>query len=122
MRSKKWFEIDRGAVSVSVNYPTLFIVGQNVEAGRLVKLTVDPITRVSTFDNWYSDEYPSRCYGLCFDVDNSIVYFESLRHHKIPVELFIYPKGGHGFVLFQPVEEWITPIMKWLKNPKLISK
>jgi acetyl esterase/lipase len=56
------------------------------------------------------------------DVDNSIVYFESLRHHKVPVELFIYPKGGHGFVLFQPVEEWITPIMKWLKNPILISK
>jgi acetyl esterase/lipase len=55
------------------------------------------------------------------DVDNSIVFFESLRHHKVPVELYIYPKGGHGFVLFQPVEEWITPILKWMKYSKWIN-
>ena len=42
------------------------------------------------------------------DVDNSIVYFEALRHHKVPVEMHIYPKGNHGFVLFQPIEEWTT--------------
>jgi acetyl esterase/lipase len=55
------------------------------------------------------------------DVDNSIVYFESLRHHNVPVEMHIYPKGNHGFVLRQPTEEWMKPIFKWMKNSKWIS-
>ena len=50
------------------------------------------------------------------DVENSIVYFESLRHYNVPAEMHIYPKGNHGFVLFQPTEEWMTPVLKWMKN------
>jgi acetyl esterase/lipase len=55
------------------------------------------------------------------DVDNSIVYFESLRHHNVPVEMHIYPKGNHGFVLRRPTEEWMKPIFKWMKNSKWIN-
>jgi len=55
------------------------------------------------------------------DVDNSIVYYEQLRHHKIPAEMHIYPKGNHGFVLSQPTEEWMLPIFKWMKNSDLIK-
>lgn len=55
------------------------------------------------------------------DVDNSIVYFESLRHHHVPAEMHIYPRGNHGFVLFQPTEEWMMPIFKWMKNSKWIN-
>jgi acetyl esterase/lipase len=55
------------------------------------------------------------------DVDNSINYYEALRHHKVPAEMHIYPKGNHGFVLFQPTEEWMKPIFKWLKHSKLIN-
>ncbi|HEU4903455.1 MAG TPA: alpha/beta hydrolase [Flavisolibacter sp.] len=36
------------------------------------------------------------------DVDNSIAYFESLRHHNVAVERHIFPKGGHGFIFRQP--------------------
>ena len=50
------------------------------------------------------------------DVDNSILYYEALRHHLVPAEMHIYPKGNHGFVLFQPTEEWMTSIFKWLRN------
>ena len=50
------------------------------------------------------------------DVDNSIVFYEQLRYHNVPAELHIYPKGDHGFVLFQPIEEWMMPIFKWMKN------
>ena len=50
------------------------------------------------------------------DVDNSIVFYEQLRHHNVPAELHIYPKGGHGFVLSQRPEEWMAPIIKWIKN------
>jgi acetyl esterase/lipase len=54
------------------------------------------------------------------DVDNSINYFEALRHHKVPVEMHIYPKGGHGFVLRQ--SGWADLLFKWLVNSKIISE
>ena len=55
------------------------------------------------------------------DVDNSIVYWEALRHHDVPAELHIYPKGNHGFVLRQPTEEWMELIFKWMRNSKWIQ-
>lgn len=55
------------------------------------------------------------------DVDNSITFFEALRHHNVPVEMHIYPKGGHGFVLGQKTEDWMMPLFKWLKNTKMIN-
>jgi acetyl esterase/lipase len=53
------------------------------------------------------------------DVDNSIAYFESLRHHKVDVEMHIYPKGGHGFIFRQP--DWIEPLLLWMKKNKWIQ-
>jgi len=53
------------------------------------------------------------------DVDNSIAYFESLRHHKVDVEMHIYPKGGHGFIFRQP--DWIDPLLLWMKKNKWIQ-
>ena len=50
------------------------------------------------------------------DVDNSIAYYEQLRHHNVFVEMHLYPKGNHGFVLFMPVEEWMTPIISWIEK------
>jgi acetyl esterase/lipase len=49
-------------------------------------------------------------------VDNSINFYEQLRHHKVAVELHLFPKGGHGFVLGQPTESWTTPIFKWMQT------
>ncbi|GAT63455.1 alpha/beta hydrolase [Paludibacter jiangxiensis] len=48
------------------------------------------------------------------DVDNSIGYFEALRHNKVPVEMHIYPKGGHGFVFRQ--QGWMEPLLKWIES------
>ena len=50
------------------------------------------------------------------DVDNSILYFEALRHNKVPVEMHIYPSGGHGFIFRQP--DWIDPLLLWMKKNK----
>ncbi len=47
------------------------------------------------------------------DVDNSIVYFEKLRHLKVPVEMHIYPKGDHGFIFRHP--GWMEPLFAWMK-------
>lgn len=55
------------------------------------------------------------------DVDNSIAFFEALRHHDVPVEMHIYPKGDHGFVLFQPKDQWIPPMIKWLKTINIVT-
>lgn len=55
------------------------------------------------------------------DVDNSILYYESLRRNNVAAEMHLYPKGNHGFVLSQPAEEWIVPIINWMKKSKLIT-
>jgi acetyl esterase/lipase len=56
------------------------------------------------------------------DVDNSIVYFEALRHNKIPAEMHIYPKGNHGFVLNIPIDDWMSLCMKWMESSGWLVK
>lgn len=53
------------------------------------------------------------------DVDNSIIYFEKLRHANVSVEMHIYPKGGHGFVFGH--KGWMDPLFKWMKDMNLID-
>lgn len=53
------------------------------------------------------------------DVDNSIQYFEMLRHHNVSVEMHIYPKGGHGFVFAR--KGWMEPLFRWMKDLKIIN-
>lgn len=53
------------------------------------------------------------------DVDNSIQYFEMLRHHNVSVEMHIYPKGGHGFVFGR--KGWMEPLFRWMKDLKIIN-
>lgn len=50
------------------------------------------------------------------DVDNSIQYYNALRKNNVPAEMHIYPKGGHGFVLHIPQEDWLPLILKWLQQ------
>ena len=53
------------------------------------------------------------------DVDNSIEYFENIRHHNIAVEMHIYPKGGHGFIFRH--KGWMEPLFNWMKESKWIN-
>lgn len=54
-------------------------------------------------------------------VENSIVYFEALRHHNVPAELQIYPQGDHGFVLRMKTSDWMHPIFEWMKRSKWMN-
>ena len=54
------------------------------------------------------------------DVDNSIIYFEKLRHHKVPVEMHIYEKGNHGFVFRHP--GWMEPLFEWMQSHDWMNK
>jgi acetyl esterase/lipase len=55
-------------------------------------------------------------------VDNSIVYYEALRHHGVAAELHLYPHGGHGFVLRLKTADWMSCIFKWMVNSGWIKK
>jgi acetyl esterase/lipase len=47
------------------------------------------------------------------DVDNSIAFYEALRHAGVPVEMHLFEKGQHGFFLM-PRDRWQSTIMEWL--------
>jgi len=55
------------------------------------------------------------------DVDNSIAFYEALRHNKVPAEMHLYPKGDHGFVLNIPVEDWMGLCLQWMKAGGIIG-
>jgi acetyl esterase/lipase len=47
------------------------------------------------------------------DIDNSIEFFQALRHAGVPVEARFFEKGQHGFFLL-PRDRWQGTIMDWL--------
>ena len=47
------------------------------------------------------------------DVDNSVVFFQALRHAGVPVEARLFQKGEHGFYLM-PRDRWQGAITDWL--------
>ncbi|HTI89018.1 MAG TPA: alpha/beta hydrolase [Puia sp.] len=51
-------------------------------------------------------------------VANSIHFYESLLHNKVPAELHIYPKGGHGFGLHNPTtkDQWADRMRNWMQS------
>ncbi|MEQ1796829.1 MAG: alpha/beta hydrolase [Lacibacter sp.] len=53
------------------------------------------------------------------DVDNSILFYEALRHHNVSAEMHIYPAGGHGFIFRQ--KGWMNPLFEWMQNSKWIN-
>ena len=48
------------------------------------------------------------------DVDNSIQFFEALRHANVPVDMTVFDKGQHGFVLI-PNDQWQAIVMHWIE-------
>jgi len=50
------------------------------------------------------------------DVDNTIVFYETLRHYQIPAEMHLYQNGGHRFAFNLPLEEWMQPLFVWMKK------
>lgn len=52
------------------------------------------------------------------DVDNSIVFFEALRHHDVPVDMTVFRRGEHGFFLL-PRDAWMDVIQQWMEKKGL---
>ena len=49
------------------------------------------------------------------DVDNTIRFYEALRHAGVPVEAHLFEKGQHGFFLM-PRDRWQGVILEWLDS------
>jgi uncharacterized protein (DUF885 family)/dienelactone hydrolase len=56
-------------------------------------------------------------------VGNSMRFAEALRAHKVPVELIVYPSGGHGFGLNNSTtrERWFDRCAQWLEAQGIIA-
>lgn len=56
-------------------------------------------------------------------VENSTVYFLQLKNAKVPAELHIYSKGGHGYGLRRtslPVTNWPAEVDTWLHTIEVL--
>lgn len=53
-------------------------------------------------------------------VDNSIRYYSACIKYKVPAELHLYPKGGHGFGLMNKTtnDHWPDRLRNWLQSLK----
>lgn len=72
-----------------------------------VQADTPPAFLVSTTDDWVVPE-------------NAIAYYLACKKNKVPVEIHIYEKGGHGYALKKrnlgAVESWPDQMEAWLKN------
>ena len=50
------------------------------------------------------------------DVENSVQMYRWLQKEGVDAELHLYPKGGHGFTQRLPVNEWLDPMLAFLKR------
>jgi acetyl esterase/lipase len=50
------------------------------------------------------------------DVNNSIVFYQALQKNGVDAELHLFPKGNHGFTQRLPVNEWMEPMLGFMKR------
>jgi acetyl esterase/lipase len=57
-------------------------------------------------------------------VSNSLIYYTALKNAGVPVELHLYPEGGHAFGLRRtkfPITAWPRLVETWLETIGMIS-
>ncbi len=56
-------------------------------------------------------------------VENSIQFFLALQKNKVPSEILLVQKGGHGFGLHNAAEpiDWFSQVFVWMKANKIIK-
>ena len=56
-------------------------------------------------------------------VANATDYFDNLIANKVPAELYLYEKGGHGYGMKNPTSEilWTSVMKTWMQKSKIIQ-
>lgn len=55
------------------------------------------------------------------DVNNSIVFYQALQKNGVDAEMHLFPKGNHGFTQRLPVDEWMIPMLEFLKREGMLK-
>jgi acetyl esterase/lipase len=57
-------------------------------------------------------------------VQNSLVFYQALHRHKVPAEMHLYPKGGHGFGMNNTTtkDQWMDRLQNWLDANGWLTK
>lgn len=57
-------------------------------------------------------------------VENSYVFAEAQKKHGVPVEMYIYEKGGHGYGMYNKSSPvlWMDLLEEWMKEMKFIKR
>jgi dipeptidyl aminopeptidase/acylaminoacyl peptidase len=55
--------------------------------------------------------------------ENSVMYYQQLIKNKVPAELHLYQKGGHGFGMNNPTtkDDWMERLRNWMKANRWIN-
>jgi acetyl esterase/lipase len=51
-------------------------------------------------------------------VGNSLAYYQACVAHGVPAEMHLYPRGGHGFGMYNKTtpDDWMGRLKNWLKT------
>ncbi|MBC3541022.1 alpha/beta hydrolase [Rufibacter sediminis] len=55
-------------------------------------------------------------------VQNSVVFYQALLQHKVPAELHVYQRGGHGFGMVNKTTKdlWFDRCLNWMGSNQLL--
>lgn len=56
------------------------------------------------------------------NVLNSVVFYDALQKVKVPSEMHLYAKGGHGFGSIPTLDEWMRRCSNWMQENEFLPK
>lgn len=56
-------------------------------------------------------------------VQNSIVFADALKKNNVPVEMYLYESGGHGYGMYNKTSpvRWMDLVQQWMRRMKFIN-
>jgi acetyl esterase/lipase len=56
-------------------------------------------------------------------VQNSLVFAEALKKNNVPVEMYLYESGGHGYGMYNKTSpvRWMDLVQQWLRTMQFIK-
>jgi len=105
-----------------LGYPVISRLGDFDAAPQLFGDKPSPENlRTMSADLWVTGKTAPAFLWHCYDdgvkMEHSLLFADSLRSHKVPYELHIYPRGGHGLGVAEKnphVASWVKLAGEWL--------